>query len=849
MSAGVPWQRLGLSRVRVAVGRDVLFLRNGSSTEPAAGEPSDAPLAVYPSEEDVVPAGSIDLRLLARVLRPTLPDYRLKTVAARYGLVEARGVRAAGDVFVAMTEEAVGLERDLVALLARLLPRPLAGLFDRILLLPRPERAADGTVEVARQAVDIDRDSTVAAEVLGSSGVIARGLPSYEERDGQLEMAAAVEGAFRDGEALLVEAGPGTGKTFAYLVPAILHLRADPSSRAVVSTRTKQLQEQLYGKDLPFLLERLAPDLNVALLKGRENYLCLRRWKALVGEMAGSLEQDRMALLAPLARWILESATGDIDENGAFLGEPESRRLWGHLCDAPNHCVGVFCPFLDDCFSIRARRRARKADLVVVNHSLLLGDLAVGGVVLGKYTHLVIDEAHSLEAAARTAFTRSLSERIVGRVADELAPAARRPGWLGRLTFPPADEDVQRATELVATVRRRAATLFRSLDRKLPDERRGMFSSLSGLEPRIGRTTTALEQLEAALERLGGRIEADEKRRELEGHIDRIAGLGDVARAITVPPDENTVHWYEREYDGVMLHATPLDVAPFFQRLLYPRVESVVLTSATLSLAGDFEYLARSVGLTGGVLRVRTAVVDSPFSFADRMKVSIPAYFPPIDDEGDAYVEALASLLGTLAAKVKRKGLALFTSYRMLRAVRDRIPPEIATYAQGVDGPRSKLIERFRAHPGTGILLGTESFWEGVDFPGEEMEFLVITRLPFSVPTDPILSALSDRLAREGRDPFRDLSLPQAVLKLRQGVGRLIRTKADHGIVILTDQRVLSRSYGGRFIESFPVPVSTFAAEGDLVEEVVDWFVAAERPATPGRVPRGSGIDLTGTKG
>ena len=276
------------------------------------------------------------------------------------------------------------------------------------------------------------------------------------------------------------------------------------------------------------------------------------------------------------------------------------------------------------------------------------------------------------------------------------------------------------------------------------------------------------------------------------------------------------------------LHATPLDVAPFFQRLLYPRIESVVYTSATLSLAGDFDYISRSLGLTDGVLRVRTAVVESPFSFRDRMKVAVPACFPPIDSEGNAYVEALASLLGTLTARLGRKGLALFTSYQMLRAVRDRVPPEIATYAQGVDGPRSKLIDRFRAHSGAGLLLGTESFWEGVDFPGEEMEFLVITRLPFSVPTDPILSALADRIAREGRDPFRDLSLPQAVLKLRQGVGRLIRTKEDHGIVVLTDQRVLSRSYGKRFIESFPVTVDTFDNEADLVEEVVDWFVADE---------------------
>ncbi len=832
MSIDLPWQDLGLSRVRVTAGGHALLLEEGAPVVgPSPEEGCDLPHAVYPSGEDgMVPEGAIDLRLLARVLRPTLPDHRLATVGACYGLAEAQGSPAAtaGAVFAEMVEEAVGLDRALVALLARLLSAPLSDLFDRILLLRRPEVAPDEEVEPAARPPEIDLTASVSAEVLGSGGVIAGALPAYEERPGQLAMAEAVQAVFRDGEALLVEAGPGIGKTFAYLVPAILHLRADSSARVVVSTRTKQLQEQLYGKDLPFLLAHLAPDLRVALLKGRENYLCLRRWQALVSEFVGGLEPDRTVLLAPLARWLLESETGDIDENGAFLSRPEARALWGRLCDAPNHCVGVFCPFLDECFSVAARRRARKADLVVVNHSLLLGDLAVGGVILGKYTHLVVDEAHSLEAAARTAFTKSLSEQIIAGVADELAPAGRRPGWLQRLPLAPDDADVRRAIEHVATVRRRSAALFRSLDRRLPEERRGAFSSLSGSERRIAETETVLEQLEAALDRLGGRLEAEETLKELGGHIDRVSGLTDVTKTIAVPPDENAVHWYERDRGGPTLHATPLDVAPFFRGLLYPRIESVVLTSATLSLGGDFEYIARSVGLTDGPLRVRTAVVESPFSFRDRMKVAVPSYSPPIDSEGDAYVEGLASLLGTLTAKLGKKGLALFTSYRMLRAVRDRIPAGIATYAQGIDGPRSKLIDRFRAHSGAGILLGTESFWEGVDLPGEEMEFLVITRLPFSVPTDPILSALADRVAREGRDPFRDLSLPQAVLRLRQGVGRLIRTKEDRGIVILTDPRVLSRSYGRRFIESFPVPVDTFDDEGDLIEEVVDWFAAGE---------------------
>ena len=828
MPAGLPWRSLGLPRVRILAEGEELLLENGCVCSDSNPNESDVPWAVYPDDEGTGRAdGALDLRLLARVLHPTLSDHRLETVCSWYGLEASGAAAAAAAALAAMVEEAIGLDRSLVALLARLLPEPLTDLFSRVLVLPRPEGLPAGGEEpapVPSRPTEIGE----AGEVLGAGGAIAGALASYEERSGQLEMADAVQEAFRDGEALLVEAGPGTGKTFAYLVPAIVHLRGNAAARVVVSTRTKQLQEQLYEKDLPFLLAQLAPELKVALLKGRENYLCLRRWQTVIGELAGGLEQERLAQLAPLARWLVESDTGDIDENGAFQSEPGSRALWGRLCDAPNHCVGVFCPFLDDCYSIAARRRARKADLVVVNHSLLLGDLAVGGVVLGKYSHLVVDEAHNLEETARTAFTRTLSERIVARVADDLAPGGRRQGWLRRLSLPVDDADVRRAAEHVATLRRRSATLFRSLDRKLPDDRRGPFSSLSGLEPRIGEATRALGLLEAALDRLGGRLEAEETLKELEGHIDRVSGLEEVARAITAPPDENTVRWYEREEGGPALHATPLDVAPYFQRLLYPRVESVVLTSATLSLAGDFEYLTRSVGLTDGILRVRTAVVESPFSFRDRMKVAVPAYFPAIDGEEEAYVDGLATLLATVTTRLDKKGLALFTSYQMLRAVRARIPPEIPTFAQGVDGPRSKLIERFRALSSAGILLGTESFWEGVDLPGEEMEFLVITRLPFSVPTDPILSALADRMAREGRDPFRELALPRAILKLRQGVGRLIRTADDRGVVILTDQRVLSRSYGARFLESFPVSVDTFDDEDELVAEVARWFGSAE---------------------
>jgi len=826
------WRELGLSRVRVAVqGRSVVIECGVVEAGPASPGEEELPLAVYPAQSaERCPSGGIDLRLLARVLRPSLSEHRLAAVREAYGLMTGTtGALAAAELLGPMLEDAIALDRGIVALLARLLAPPLSELFERILRLPRrevPPRVAEPEVPPGAAALP---EQNGAGAVLCANGAVARALAAYEERPGQLRMAIEVEGAFRDGEFLLVEAGPGTGKTFAYLAPAILLLRGDPAARVVVSTRTKQLQEQLHAVDLPFLVSQLAPGMKVALLKGRENYLCLRRWQGMLAELPGGLEQERLVELAPLVRWIFESESGDIDENGAFLSDPEARGLWGRLCDAPAHCVGPLCPLHDDCFSVAARRKARRSALVVVNHSLLLADLAAGGAILGRYTHLVVDEAHSLETAARTAFTRSLSERQLSRALDELIPSGRRSGWLRR-ALPTLQEAGFRDGMLRAgEARRVSAALFRSLQRKLPEERRGELRPLLDLDPRAADVVTTLEGLVMAIDRLGGHLDAEETRRELGAKLDQVSALSDVAKALGTAPPENMVHWYERDDEGLTLRETPLDVAPAFQRRLYPRVDSAVFTSATLSLGGDFSHLRRAIGLVGEAPAVRMAVVESPFSFRERMRVAVPTYFPPIGGDADAYVDTLASLLGAMGERLERKGLALFTSYQMLRAVRERVSPRIAIYAQGVDGPRSKLIDRFRAVEGGALLLGTESFWEGVDLPRAELEFLVITRLPFSVPTDPILSGVARALARQGRDPFRDLFLPQAILKLRQGIGRLIRTQEDRGVVVVTDLRLLSRSYGARFLEALPVPIDRFGQEKDLVEGMAEWLEAGGR--------------------
>ncbi|MCK4570677.1 DEAD/DEAH box helicase [Candidatus Bipolaricaulota bacterium] len=823
-----PWKDFGLSRAWIDGARECV-LYDFENAESVSVTSSDQTLLriAYSSDDSVRPReGTFDLRLLARALLPTLAEHRIEAIRDYYEIPPSTSeTQTLIQLLRALLNEALQLDRELVALLAQLLPFPISDVLTQVLVFPMPPELTPDLVPDAEEEETLPVIALSIEDALSPGGVIASSFGSFERRSGQVAMAEAVEAAFRDGHATLVEAGPGTGKTFAYLIPAILHLQKNPSDRVVVSTRTRQLQEQLYGKDLPFLIERLMPGLEVALLKGRENYLCFRRWQSLIGELTESLEQDTLLpLLAPLVRWMAETKTGDIEENSAFQSDPEARLLWRRLCDSPHHCTGAFCPFSEDCFSVLARRRARRADLVVVNHSLLLGDLAVDNVVLGKYTHLVVDEAHTMESVARMAFTQQLTERSFLRLADDLAPSGRRRrGWLQRTPFVGGNEPALRIGDLLSRLRAQVSTVFRQLALHLPDERRSEFSVLTELSEEIGETPILLTQLENALDSLSDHIEDEEPLKELEGYIRVVQGLKDVVSTLSTPPSENTVHWYERGTHALMFYATPLDVAPFLEQMLYPRLKALVLTSATLSLAGTFDYLCRSVGLSEEAFPIHTLIAESPFAYEDRMRIFVPRYIPPAHGELIPYAESLATLIAALSERIGKNGLALFTSYAMMQAVKEGLPPDVSTLVQG-ELSRTALIDRFRSAQRPIWLLGTESFWEGVDFPGEELEVLLITRLPFPVPTDPVLAAMGNRLMRTGQDPFMDLSLPLAGLKLRQGVGRLIRTAGDRGLVFLTDQRIATRGYGKLLAASLPVKIETMPDADALMGETIRWF-------------------------
>jgi ATP-dependent DNA helicase DinG len=821
----IPWDRLGLASLLAVDGRGALLLVDG---EPRPTSPlPNAPLVEvrYGGGE----GGAIDLLLLAQTLFPTLPDHRLPTVAGHLGI--AADEKAPREVIALLLPlllaGALSLDPGLVSLLGELLPPPTGSVLHALV----PFAGAAPAKTEAQAAIEPTPVTSLAA-AWTPDGPIARGLPAFEARVGQVEMSERVHEALEQGKTLAVEAGPGTGKTFAYLIPAILLLRDGKIGRLVVSTRTKTLQEQLFLKDLPFLIHTLAPRLRVALLKGRENYLCLRRWQGLVGELTGRLEADRLAALAPVARWLFQTETGDIDENQAFLSGPDARDLWHRLRDDPRHCIAPVCPFAaTECHSLAARRRAREADLVVVNHALLLANARAGGMILGEYGHLVVDEAHALEGAARQAFTSTLSERTLDLLLSDVEPTRHPPGWLGRVPLAPDDRAVVRARDLVTALRGMNARLFADLGRALPAEARGRTPALDVLSPHAQRLAETLTALRTDLEGIAASLDEEGVRHEADGLLGGLDEAAALASSLLLPPPEGRVHWYERTNGEASLASSPLEVAELLGEALYARLEGLVLTSATLSLGGSFDYLAETLGLARAPGETTTAVVEGAFSYGERMRAYLADFLPPVDGPVEAYADALALLLGEVARATGRKTLALFTSYALLHAVRERLSGAAEVLTQGVDGPRGKVIERFRRSAGGTILLGTDSFWEGVDLPGKDLEILVVTRLPFPVPTDPILSALGEALERRGRDPFLDLALPQALLKLRQGVGRLIRTRSDRGAVIVTDRRILEKSYGRKFAASLPVPGERVTSLQDLVLDLGAWF--DYRPSHP----------------
>ena len=639
--------------------------------------------------------------------------------------------------------------------------------------------------------------------LLGADGPFARDLPNFLPREAQQTMAQAVQHAIAERDVLIAEAGTGTGKTYAYLVPALLS-----GDRVIVSTGTKALQDQLYFRDLPRVRSVLGAHLKTALLKGRANYLCLYRLDQTVREGA-TFDRAQASQLASIRAWSARTRRGDRME----LAEvPEESSLWPRVTSTPENCLGVECPFYDDCHVIKARRDAQEADIVVVNHHLLFADLALKqegfGEILPGAQAFILDEAHQIPELAGQFFSQSISARQLTELAqDSLNECNGITGAIGAVLEPV--EAVQDA------VRRLRLTLD-------PLPQRGPFHLLESYT-NVREAMRDVRELVAALadvlasqaERSRGFANVHERASSLSERFDRIAeGAG-----------REDVRWYEQFPRGFAFHATPLDLAAPLRGLRERTQAAWIHTSATLSVAGDFGHFARQLGLDDP----QTLSLDSPFDYREQALCYLPPGLP--DPAARDYTERVIDAVLPVLEASDGRAFVLFTSHRALRRAADLLRERVSwpLFVQG-DAPRHRLLEEFRAS-GHGVLLGAASFWEGVDVQGEALSVVVIDKLPFAAPDDPVLQARLEALEQSGINPFMGWQVPSAVIALKQGAGRLIRDVRDRGVLVLCDPRLTGKGYGKLFLASLPPMPRTRE-----IADVRTFFAHAPAPRLDGDV-------------
>lgn len=629
--------------------------------------------------------------------------------------------------------------------------------------------------------VETDGDAALAA-VFGPRGLLSAALADFEYRPAQLQMAQAVEQAMAAGETLLAEAGTGTGKTLAYLVPAILSGR-----KTVVATGTKTLQDQLFFKDVPLLASALPRKFVASLMKGRSNYLCRRNLRRSLTET--HTRPQRQTLLK-IQAWSATSARGDRAEL-TFLPEPDP--LWDDIAAWSETCVGTSCEDYDACFLTRMRQEAGAADLVIVNHHLLLADAVLRDgsqfQVIPSYDVLVLDEAHLLEDVATDFFGVEISNLRVERLVRD----AHRE-WTNA---PTEDRSIPSQLSRLAEA---SARFFQMLD--LPEGMRRLRpEALEGNCRETGRELVqALHLLHDLVQAVPGKPEgllacarrAREQAGILQGFFDSAGEPPDTPGA---PP---MVRWSERRGRGVFLRSSPLDVSADFRRTILESADAVILTSATLSTAGRFDFLRSRLG----ILEAREFHAASPFDYARQAILYIPRHLP--DPRRPGFVEAAAEEIRGILEISQGRALVLFTSLDAMetthRLLQGRLPFPLMVQGQA---PRTELLDRFREEVAS-VLLATRSFWQGVDVVGEALSCVIVHKLPFGFPGEPVLEARLEYIQQQGGDPFWDYQVPSAIITLRQGLGRLIRSEQDRGALCILDSRLLTRRYGSVFLESLP---------------------------------------------
>lgn len=836
----------------------------------------------------------LDTMDFLKILYPSLTTYQLGMVASEFEVEHDRPHQADSDalatalIFIKCLEELEQLPLLTIQRLADLLSgedSDLAWFFDAVLeqRQQNPSVDQDGYTYYRQFAlktedwmnIEPERSNMMDNPLEGVSfeqfmeqvqSSLKEKLPEYEEREAQNLMLKEVAAAFQEDKHLLVEAGTGTGKSLGYLLPAI-YQSVKTDEKVMVSTHTINLQEQLRERDIPLLTEVVPFPFKAAVFKGRQHYLCLRKFEHKMNRRDFASPKEEVMTAAQMIVWLAQTENGDDEELN--LGN-RGGDFWETVASESDSCLGRSCPWFRKCYYHKAKHEAGVADVVITNHSKLFTDIQAGHQLLPGYERLVIDEAHHLEDVAgkhlgmqmkyftvvhtltrlfkdskngqlpnlRQQLQQSGNERAAswGAVIDGLYPA-----------FLDVKEHWDRLAEAMFTLmpeRSDAASgdpgqfVLRLLPHKKPKSWDDLLTMENQIYVTIGDIVRKAEKLLTELK------EQDEQDFGSESLITDITGLikdlgteRDALRSFMKLEDVNTVYWIEGNGNyrskSLQIFAVPIDVSEQLKSYFFDRKKSIVMTSATLSVDKSFQYMIDQLGLQEAQAqdRLMTSMLPSPFNYREQALLVIPRDFPSVKGSvGDDYfVSTLVQSLADTAIVTQGRMLVLFTSYRMLRQVYDPLKEllsshNISVIGQGMDsGSRTKLTRRFQGQQAS-VLLGTSSFWEGVDIPGDALTSLAIVRLPFQPPNHPLVEAKSERLQQEKKNPFMKLSVPQAVIRFKQGFGRLVRTSQDRGIVIVYDTRILESYYGKYFLYSLPGPKMEHMPLGQMVPRIAEWL-------------------------